>query len=59
MSPKVLTAITELHRQSHTAEPFEGASKECVRIDGLMLTTYQEMEELAAGVYGLVELEEP
>ncbi len=57
---KVDAAIKTLREQGHTvqAQPRGEKGTMWFEIDGRMLTSWEEMENLADGVYSLLELED-
>jgi hypothetical protein len=57
MTPKVQTSMETLKSQGHTVRCYGHEGKTWVEIDGRMLASFKEMEELADGVYSLNELE--
>jgi len=55
---KIEGAIEILEQQGHTVRPYNREGKFWFEIDGRMLASTQEMEELADRVYSLTELED-
>jgi hypothetical protein len=60
MEEKIEAAIRMLEGQGHTVKPqLRGGSRTMwFEIDGRMLASWQEMQDLADGVYSLPELED-
>jgi hypothetical protein len=58
MKQKVDAAIEALKNQGHTVRPYNREGKFWFEIDGRMLASNQEMQELADRVYSLTELED-
>jgi hypothetical protein len=58
MERKISTAIKSLEAQRHTVTPRVRDGRLCFEIDGTMLATWKEMEDLADGVYTIGELRE-
>ena len=58
MKRKIDTAIEALEQQGHTVRPYNRDGRFWFEIDGRMLASAQEMEELADRVYSLTELED-
>jgi hypothetical protein len=57
MKQKVDAAILALKSQGHTVRPYNREGEFWFEIDGRMLASRQEMEDLADRVYSLLELE--
>jgi hypothetical protein len=58
VNQKVDAAIEALKAQGHTVRPYNREGTFWFEIDGRMLASWQEMEELADRVYSLTELED-
>lgn len=58
MNSKIENAIAALKSQRHSVEPYEHKGEIWYEIDGWMLATPQQMEDLADMVYSLLELED-
>lgn len=58
MNSKIDAAIEALRRQGHSVRPYNREGQFWYEIDGRMLASHQEMEDLADRVYSLVELED-
>jgi len=58
MKQKVDAAIEALKTQGHTVIPYNREGKFWFEIDGRMLASNQEMEELADRMYSPTELED-
>jgi len=58
MKGKIGRAIEVLKQQGHSVRPYNREGIFWFEIDGRMLASAQEMEELADRVYSLVELED-
>jgi hypothetical protein len=58
MKPKVQVAVETLKTQGHTVRPYKREGQSWYEIDGRMLVSHQEMEDLADRVYSLLELED-
>ncbi len=58
MRQKIEAAIKILQGQGHTVRPQSREGTLWFEINGKMLASWKEMEELADGVYSLSELEE-
>jgi hypothetical protein len=58
MKSKIDTAIEALTSQGHSVQPYNREGQFWYEIDGRMLASFQEMEDLAARVYSLLELED-
>jgi hypothetical protein len=58
MKSKIDAAIEALRSQGHTVRPYNREGKFWYEIDGRMLASHQEMEDLADRVYSLLELED-
>ena len=58
MKQKVDAAIAALKSQGHSVRPYNREGTFWFEIDGRMLASQQEMEELADRVYSLTELED-
>jgi hypothetical protein len=58
MKSKIDAAIAALRSQGHTVRPYNRGGKFWYEIDGRMLASHQEMEDLADRVYSLLELED-
>jgi hypothetical protein len=58
MKSKVDAAIEALKSQRHTVRPYNREGQFWYEIDGRMLASHQEMEDLADRVYSLLELED-
>jgi hypothetical protein len=57
MGGQIEKAIALLRQQGHTVKPYNRDGKFWFEVDGRMLASHQEMEELADRVYSLEELE--
>lgn len=58
MKSKIEDAIAALKSQGHSVEPYERDGMIWYEIDGWMLASQQEMEDLADRVCSLLELED-
>ena len=58
MKSKIDAAIEALKSQGHSVRPCNRGGKSWYEIDGRMLASHQEMEDLADRVYSLLELED-
>jgi hypothetical protein len=58
MPSKIDAAIAALKSQGHSVEPYEREGAIWYEIDGWMLASRQEMEDLADRVCSLLELED-
>jgi hypothetical protein len=58
MNQKIDAAIQALKNDGHSVRPYNRDGKFWFEIDGRMLASRQEMEELANRVYSLTELED-
>jgi hypothetical protein len=58
MGEDINKAVKMLHSQGHAVRPYIRYGVLWFEIDGNMLTTRQELLELADGVYSLTELQE-
>jgi len=58
MKSKIDAAIEALKTQGHTVRPYNREGKFWFEIDGRMLASHQELEDLADRVYSLLELED-
>lgn len=58
MKQKIDAAIEALKAQGHTVRPYNREGTFWFEIDGRMLASSQEMENLADRVYSLTELED-
>ena len=58
MKSKVDAAIETLKSQGHSVRPYNREGTFWCEIDGRMLASQQEMEDLADRVYSLLELED-
>ena len=58
MKSKVDAAIETLRCQGHSVRPYDSDGQCWYEIDGRMLASNQEMEDLADRVYSLMELED-
>ena len=58
MKSKIDAAIEALKSQGHSVRPYNREGKFWFEIDGRMLASHQEMEDLADRVYSLLELED-
>jgi len=58
MKSKVDAAIESLKSQGHSVRPYNREGEFWYEIDGRMLASHQEMEDLADRVYSLLELED-
>lgn len=57
MKSKIDAAIEALKSQGHSVRPYNREGKFWFEIDGRMLASHQEMEDLADRVYSILELE--
>jgi hypothetical protein len=58
MKSKVNAAVETLKNQGHSVRPYNREGQFWYEIDGRMLASHQEMEDLADRVYTLLELED-
>jgi hypothetical protein len=58
MKSKVDAGIAALRSQGHTVRSYNREGQFWYEIDGRMLASHQEMEDLADRVYSLLELED-
>jgi hypothetical protein len=58
MKSKIDAAIEALKTQGHTVRPYNREGKFWFEIDGRMLASHQELEDLADRVYSLLGLED-
>ena len=58
MKSKIDAGIEALKSQGHTVRPYNSEGKFWFEIDGRMLASHQEMEDLADHVYSFLELED-
>jgi hypothetical protein len=57
MNSKIDAALEALKSQGHSVRPYNREGQFWYEIDGRMLASHQEMEDLADRVYSLSELE--